>query len=447
MHLPAAAAAEDAPAPPPPGTPRWVLTSPTTLLVILALINFLNYVDRYVIGALVPFLMDTRAGGGLGLDEDQIGLLATAFMLVHSVASVPLGYLADRYLRKRLIAMGVGLWSVATAVAGFAQSFAQIFLARAAVGIGEATYAPAASALISDRFTPRMRARVLGVFQLGMVLGSAIGLVAGGLVAHALGWRAAFMVVGLPGLVLAGLVLLVYEPDPSTRRQTPARGLPASSLRIQPGAPGSWGAAAWITATGILTTFFTGALGIWAPQFLLVLLYGGDKNMMGEVTMRFGPLAVGAGVLGTLCGSYIADRLERLRPGAGRLYTVATGVLISAPCAALAFLSSSGTVIYVALTVGVFFNVWYVGPILAALHDVVPPRLRATATGAYFFLIHLLGDAISPYIVGRMARETGELSHGLLLATALMALSAVTALSAVPASRRVAKLKHALPAQ
>src|SRR6185503_7160880 len=209
--------------------------------------------------------------------------------------------------------------------------------------------------------------------------------------------------------------------------------------------PGSWGAAAWITLTGILTTFFTGALGIWAPQFLLELFYSGDKNLMGEVTLRFGPLAVVAGVLGTLCGSLVADRLERARPGAGRLYTIAIGVLVSAPCAALAFLSSHATLIYVALSIGVFFNVWYVGPILAALHDVVPPRLRATATGAYFFLIHLLGDAISPYIVGRIARDTGSLSRGLLLATALMALAAVTSLSAVPASRRVAKLKRSRP--
>src|SRR5439155_8928235 len=104
----------------------------------------------------------------------EVGLLQSAFMIVHSIASIPLGVLADRYLRKRLIAIGVGLWSLATAVAGFAGSFAQIFVARAAVGIGEATYAPAASALISDRFPESERARAMGVFQLGTILGGGV---------------------------------------------------------------------------------------------------------------------------------------------------------------------------------------------------------------------------------------------------------------------------------
>jgi MFS family permease len=155
---------------------RWAITSPTALLVILALINFLNYVDRMVISGLVPFLQDRR--DGLGLTSSEVGLLQGAFMVVHSLASIPLGLLADRFLRRRLIAIGVGLWSLATAAAGFAANFLQIFVARAAVGIGEATYAPAASALISDRFKPEQRARALGAFQLGMVLGGAVGFAA-----------------------------------------------------------------------------------------------------------------------------------------------------------------------------------------------------------------------------------------------------------------------------
>jgi len=443
--LPPASGDDDVVVAPPPTevAGRWSIVSPTSLLIILALINFLNYVDRYVIGALNPFLQDKHLG--LGLTSTQIGWLSTAFMIVHSVASIPLGYLADRYLRKRLIAMGVGLWSIATALAGLASTFSQIFVARAAVGIGEATYAPAASALISDRFDAALRARVLGIFQLGMVLGAAIGLVAGGLVAAWLGWRAAFLVVGIPGLVLAVLILFVHEADPAARRRKSRAGS-EGGIRLAPG-EGSWTAAAWITLAGILTTFFTGALGVWAPTFILRSRFGGDPRFIGDVVASFGPLVVVAGVAGTLVGSYIADRLERLRPGAGRLYTIAIGVLISAPCAAVAFMSHGGPTIYVMLGIGVFFNVWYVGPILAALHDVVPPRLRATVTGAYFFLIHALGDAVSPLVVGYIDDWRHSLADGLLFATALMALAGVAALAAVPASRRRAQLSRASAAQ
>jgi MFS family permease len=420
---------------------RWIIGSPGALLVILALINFINYVDRSVIGGVIPVLKlpDT----GLGLDDRQIGILGGAFMIVHSVASIPLGYLADRLVRKRLISMGVAVWSVATALAGLATNFVQMFFARAAVGFGEATYAPAASALISERFRPEARARVLGVFQLGMVLGGAVGLVGGGYIGASLGWRQAFLIVGLPGLILAALVLFVHEPRraPPPPAEGDAGGL-LKLLRARPGDVGSWTATIWITLAGILTTFFSGALLIWGPEYIVRVHYAGDASHVQQVSVTFGPIVLVAGVLGVFAGSFIADRLDRARPGAGRLYTIAAGVLISAPLAALAFVTDELPVLYVSLGVGMFFNVWFVGPILAALHDVVPTRLRATITGAYFFLIHALGDAISPIVVGLVAKATGSLSLGLLLATGLMAFAGAAALLAVPASRAVARLKR-----
>ncbi len=437
--LPPTEADDDGQLPPlPPPTSRWAIVSPTSLLVILALINFLNYVDRFVISALIPFLQDPT--DGLGLTSDEIGALQTAFMIVHSVASVPLGYLADRLLRKRLIAAGVGLWSVATAAAAFAVTYGQMFVARAAVGIGEATYAPAASALISDRFPAAVRARAMGIFQLGMVLGGAVGIVAGGLVASRWGWRAAFLVVGLPGLLLAVLALLIHEAPVAARRPRPARA--AGQPRVHDPSPKSWGSMVWITVAGIFITFFTGAITFWAPTFILRTLYGGEASHMGTVVITFGPLTVAASIAGVLTGAAIADKLERGRPGTGRLATIVIGVLCSAPCAALAFLTDTAWMQYCMLALGVFFNVWYVGPVLAALHDVVPPRLRATATGAYFLLIHLLGDAISPYIVGKIDVVTGSLRTGLLASTGVLLLGAVACFFAMPGSRRVALAKR-----
>jgi MFS transporter, Spinster family, sphingosine-1-phosphate transporter len=420
----------------------WHIEAAWVTLIILALINFLNYVDRYVIAALVPFLTAPQSGGGLGLSHTQAGALATAFTVVHSLASIPLGIAADRWLRKGLIALGVGVWSFATAAAGLARSFAHIFAARAAVGIGEATYAPAASALISERFAPALRARALGIFQLGMVVGGGTGIVIGGEVAKHWGWRAAFWVVGAPGLLLAFLALLIHEPR-RTRRQKPASLSPAGSLRLDAATPGSVPAVIWINLAGILITFFSGAILFWGPQFILRVRYHGDKAFIDHVVRNFGPLAVVAGLAGTLVGSFLADRMEKVRPGSGRLLTVAVGVFASVPCIAVALQTQLAWLQYGGLVLGVFFNVWYVGPILACLHDVVAPHLRATVTGAYLCLIHLLGDGPSPILVGALDDLTGSLRVGLLIAAGIMAVGGVAALLAMRGSRQVALIKAA----
>jgi MFS transporter, Spinster family, sphingosine-1-phosphate transporter len=417
-------------------TPSWKLSSPIAILVVLALINFLNYVDRMVLAPLVPLLKAPVEEGGLGLSSDKIGLLQLAFMLVHSLASIPLGLLADRYLRKRLIAIGVGVWSVATAAAGLANSFAQLFVARATVGIGEATYAPAASALISDRFSSATRARALGVFQLGMVLGGAVGVVAGGIVAGEWGWRAAFYVVGVPGLVLAVVALLIHEtPRVPAAAVTSAPVAPPEKLP-----PESRIALAWINVAGILVTFFTGAVMFWGPDFVLRYHYGNDTRFLKEVSASFGAVATLAGIGGVLAGSFLADRLERRRPGAGRLMAIAIGVFASVPCAALGFITDDKIILYVALGLGVFFNVFYVGPVLAALHDVVPSHRRGVATGTYFLLIHLLGDAISPAIVGYVDKWE-SLRAGLLVGTGVLFLGGFAALAAIPGSRAAVRAR------
>lgn len=437
---------DDAPPPAPPApaaSGAWGLAgaieSPGAILAILATINFINYVDRQVIGPLVPLLQLSPEAGGLGLSNFQSGLLQTAFMVVHSVMSIPLGIVADRWARKRLIAAGVGLWSLATATAGFARSFGQLFVARAAVGIGEATYAPAAAAMISEKFAPEARARALGVFQVGMILGGAAAVVIGGQVGGHWGWRAAFFVVGLPGLALAALSLMIREAP----RGAPSRKrAPSASLAIDAREMMRAPAVIWINVAGILITFFIGALIFWAPQFILAYHYGGDESHLRAVSATFGGLAAGAGILGTLAGSFLADRIERRRSGEGRILAIAAGVLLSVPCALVGFYAQSKGLLYGAVALGVFFNAWYVGPILAALHDVVPPRFRGTATGIYLLLIHLLGDAFSPAIVGFIADRTGSLRFGLAVATALLALGGLAALAALPGSRRLAKLKQ-----
>jgi MFS family permease len=433
----AASATSSSPAPIAAG--RFEIAKPGAVLAILALINFFNYVDRIVIAPLVIFLEKPHAKGGLGLTNWQAGLLQSAFMLVHAIASVPMGVLADRWLRKRVIALGVGIWCLATTAGGFARTFAQMFAGRAAVGIGEATYAPAATALLSERFPREQRGRVLGVFQLGMVLGGAVGMIVGGIVAQKFGWRASFFVVGVPGLVLTGLVLLVAEPAraPTLRPITPRT---SGSFAIElSSAPGAMPAVSWIVVCGILTTFFTGAVVFWAPKFILRYFYGDDTNFTKRVSLTFGLVAVAALALGTMVGSFLADRLEKKQPGRGRLITLAIGLAVAAPMAMVAFLAHDLRVLYVALGTGVFFNAWFAGPILAALHDVVPPTQRGAVTGAYLMAIHLLGDAASPFVVGLF----GSLRSGLVVATFALVLAVAAAMIAMPYSRRVSVLKRA----
>lgn len=381
--------------------------------------------------------------GGLGLSNTEVGLLHTAFMIVHSVASIPLGILADRWFRPRVVALGVGLWSLATAAAGLARSYGQLFVARAAVGIGEAAYAPAATAIISERFPAAQRARALGIFQLGMLVGTAVGIVAGGLVANAFGWRAAFFIVGLPGLILAVLALLIWDVPPHLRRRAAATPPPGhASMALHASTRGVRPALVLINATGILITFFVGAVSLWGIKFLVQYHFDGAESRLGEATILFGSVGTVAGLAGALTGSFVADRIERRRPGAGRLLAIAIGVLAGGPFAALAMLSPSLPVALAALGIGVFFISWYVGPVMAALHDVVAPHHRATATGAYLFLVHALGDGISPGFVGIVADQS-TLRTGLLLALVPMMLGAITALLAVPHARRVAATKRA----
>jgi MFS transporter, Spinster family, sphingosine-1-phosphate transporter len=413
---------------------RFRVRSAAGLLTLLALINFLNYVDRMILAPLVEILKQPVHRGGLGLTSAQAGLLQTAFMVVHSVASIPLGYVADRYARRYLIAIGVGVWSVATTLAGFARTFAQLFAARAAVGIGEATYAPAASALISERFPPERRARALGIFQLGMGLGSAAGYFAGAFIAPVFGWRAAFFVVGLPGLLLVASMFLVDDET---------MACPARAAVVEPAAREKLGLAlpAWIIATGVLVTFFIGAVGFWGMPYVLRAHFDGNTHRMGQVAVQFGIPAAIATLSGMIAGAVAADRLERLKPGVGRLITIAVSVLIGVPLAMVGILLTHKVPQILVISAGVFFLAWYVGPILAALHESVPVRFRGTATGIYFFAVHALGDGISPPIVGMLDDMTGSLRPGLLLAVALAAIGGLCCVAAIASVRRAPELK------
>ncbi len=359
------------------------------VLVILALVNFVNYIDRQIIFPLFSLIKADFA-----LSDFQLGLLGTVFSIVHALGTLPLGWLADRTSRVKVISYGVLFWSGATFLSGLAGSFRSLLAARALVGVGEAAYTPAAAATLSDSFPQAIRARVQGVFNLGMFVGGALGLALGGIIAEWAGWRPAFFLVGVPGLVLALTVLRLPEPP----REKEAERVPLLLLLRVP-------AYVLVLVSGWLVTFAGYAYISWGTEF--VVRYKGFG--LREAGVSLGVLLVAAGIFGVLGGAALADRLAQ-RFVWGRVLAVSGGFLLSAPLLYWALHAPSKGVFLGAFFAGAFFMTWYHGPVTAILHDLTPPRAHATAMGLYLFVVHLFATTLAPAVIGRIADRAGLLA-------------------------------------
>jgi predicted MFS family arabinose efflux permease len=363
------------------------------VLIVLSAINFINYVDRQIIISLGPFIRRD-----LGLTYTGFGWLITAFMLIHSLTSLPFGMLSDRWVRHKIIALGVFGWSAATFFCGLATNFAHLLAARAAVGIGEAAYAPPANSLLSDAFPALERSRILGFFNLGMFLGGAAGLILGGVLGEMLGWRACLYLVSVPGFVLGGLAWYLREPPQATfRERTPVKALLSNPLLI------------YVLVGGVITAFSAGALIVWMPQFVTDVRLFRPR----DAGLYVGAVGVTGGLLGVITGSYLADWLYARWPW-GRMATIGTGLVLSCPFVTLSLYTTDQVAMMIYFFLGIFFMVWYTGPVIAVIHDVVPADVKATAQALYILLIHLLGDTFSPAIVGKLA-DLHNLQTALLL--------------------------------
>jgi MFS transporter, Spinster family, sphingosine-1-phosphate transporter len=363
------------------------------VLLILTAINFINYVDRQIIISLGPFIRHD-----LQLTYTGFGWLITAFMLVHSLTSLPFGMLSDRWVRRKIIALGVFGWSAATFVCGLATNFAHLLAARAAVGVGEAAYAPPANSLLSDAFPALERSRILGFFNLGMFLGGATGLILGGVLGEILGWRACLYLVSLPGFVLGGLAWYLREPPQATpHERTSVKALLSNPLLI------------YVLVGGVITAFSAGALIVWMPQFVTDVRQFRPR----DAGLYIGAVGVTGGLLGVVTGSYLADWLYARWPW-GRMAIIGTGLILSCPFVTLSLYTTNHVAMLIYFFLGIFLMVWYTGPIIAVIHDVVPADVKATAQALYVLLIHLLGDTFSPAIVGKLA-DLHDLQVALLL--------------------------------
>ncbi len=384
-------------------------------LTVLCAINLVNYIDRQVLYAVFEPIKSA-----FGLNDARLGLLGAAFMWVYLLAAPLVGPLADRFPRRHIIAIALIGWSAATAASSLAAGFWTLFLCRALVGIGEAAYGAASPTLIAECFPPERRSSVLSIFYMAIPVGSALGYLVGGQIAGIWGWRAAFLLVGLPGLALAGLMPAVREPAP------PGPKAPASSA---PEAPAAYrellrNRSYLVNSLAMAAmTFALGGLGAWFPTFLV------REARMGVAAANtmFGGVTVVAGVLGTLAGGWIGDRAQRRTRKAYFLVSGA-GLLLGVPTSLLAILfaahPAAPTLIFVA-EVFLFLNT---GPLNALIVNVTRPAARARAFALNIFLIHLLGDAISPAILGAISDAAG-LRAALLTAPAMLALAGALCLA------------------
>ena len=373
-------------------------------LAILSFINLFSYLDRYIVSALAESLKHAN----MGLSDANLGSLMSGFLIVYTLAAPIFGALGDRRSRPRLIALGVACWSFATALSGFAGNYLALFLARASVGIGEAAYVTIAPSLLSDYFPVRQRGRVMAIFFCAIPVGSALGYVVGGLVDKHYGWRAAFFVAGVPGLLLAALCLLLRDPPRGAQDTGGAHApQPPPKVSLANIPRETWAAYTRLTRNKpyVITvlayaayTFALGGLAFWMPAFL-ERVRGVPRS---EATVSFGTIVVITGFIGTFVGGWLGDYCVKYSRQA-YLWLSAGATLVAAPCVwmALTTASHAGYLAWmVAAQLCMFLST---GPINAAMINLVSPMERATAIALSVFAIHVLGDVPSPFLIGALS--------------------------------------------
>ena len=392
------------------------------VLALMFGINLLNYLDRYVAASVAPMVQRE-----LHLSDSQIGLFGTAFLLVYAIAAVPFGYWADRGVRKHVIAVGVGIWSVATFLTGFARTYAHLFLSRAAVGIGEASYYPAGTSLLSDYYPKEQRSRIMSIWGAGSTVGIALGFAGGGYLADLFGWRTAFFICGGPGLLFALAALMMREPLRGAVEKGPSlRKTADAGLRQFFGLLQIPTLRATIIAQTLLF-FVLASNAFWLPT---VLQRRFDLSSTRAGLLAGGVIVVG-GLIGTLAGGWIADRRAQHDPRA-HLQVGIAGFLVGAVLVGFAIMSplNVGPIpVFVPLFLLAVIAVYlYSGPFTALSQNVVSPGLRASAVTALLFIAHVFGDSHAPFDVGVISDWLGgDLQLALLITSPTLLLLAAGA--------------------
>ncbi|TVV70574.1 spinster family MFS transporter [Sphingomonas solaris] len=360
-----------------------------TLALLLVVYTF-NFVDRQILGILAGPIKQE-----LALSDTQLGLLGgLAFAMLYSTLAVPLAWLADRTGRTWVITASLMVWSGFTALCGVAGGFWQIFLCRLGVGVGEAGGVAPSYAVIGDIYPPAQRARALAVYSLGIPLGSALGVLFGGYVAAAVNWRAAFVAVGLAGLLFAPVFrLAVREP---TREREVAELAPrfADVLRLLAGKRSFW-----LLAFGAASCSMIGyGLGFWLPS----LMQRSFGLSLPATARFFGGLLLVGGVAGVLAGGWLGDRLGT-RDRAAFALVPACAFVVATPLFAAGVLSGSVTAAFALFLLPQALSFMWLAPVLTAVQHLVPAPMRATASACFLLVNNLIGLGLGTLTIGALS--------------------------------------------
>lgn len=376
--------------------PVGKLPSPRAALAILTGLNFLNYVDRFIPAAVMPSIISA-----LRLTDTQAGSLSTLFILTYSLISPVAGVLGDRSPRFRLAAVGVLVWSAATFGSGLAPTYLALVVARALTGVGEASYTVVTPSLVSDFYPAERRGRALAIFYAAIPVGSALGYVLGGAINERFGWRWAFFMAGLPGMALALMLLFLRDPqrgalDPGSTAAAVRPGRP--SLRVLARYPSFL----FNTASQTIYTFVVGGLATWMPTYFVRVRHLPLKS----ADLTFGGVLALAGLVGTLIGGRLGDRLAQRHP-AGHFLLSGVSLVASLPFAMAGVLAESPAIFWPSMFVALTLLFLNTGPLNAAMANVLPAHLRGWGFAINTMAIHLLGDAASPSVIGFASDRMG----------------------------------------
>jgi MFS family permease len=373
---------EATPKPEPPSAYAWYA------LALLTIVYILNFLDRTLI-----YILFTPIKKEMAFTDLQLALLGTtSFVIFYTALGIPFGRLADRVVRKNMIAGGLAVWCIFSGLTGFAGGFWSLFLCRVMVGVGEATLGPAALSLLSDYFPPRRRATVQAIYSSGIAVGAGLAFFLGGWIGQRFGWRWAFYLLSFPGLVIALLVVLLKEVP---RGQTEVKATKYTSrdwkllFRSVPLRYHNLGYALFGLAANNLS--------IWGAVFFTRV----HKFDIATIGFVGGILSLIAGVPGTILGGWAADRFRRFG-GGGRMRFSSGAALIAIPFWLLLIFSGSIPLLILANFVLLGLSLMWLGPAAADVHDIAGPHLRGLGIGIYFFSVNIAAYAVGSNIIGKL---------------------------------------------
>jgi multidrug resistance protein len=375
-------------------------------LALLTALNLLNYIDRSVLFAVQPLVQSE-----FHLTNTQVGYLTSAFLGFYMVAAPFVGPLADRYSRKRIIVLGAIFWSGLTLLTAFTHTYWELLVRHTLVGVGEATFVTIAPTFVADLFPENKRGRIFGVFYLAIPVGTAAGYLLGGKLGPDFGWRFPFYIAAAPGFLLALAVAFLPEPPRGqfdSLKETPARGTILGLARNP---------AFWAVTLGMAAgTFSLGGIQVWMPTFLSVA----RGYSLKEANELFGIIVVVCGIVASLAGGWLGDRLlPRMK---GSYYFVsALSMALGVPVMIVA-LFAKGPIMLPAIALAAFFLLVNTSPLNTALVNAVGAHIRVTAIAVNIFLLHLFGDVPSPTLMGWVA-DRRSLQAAFVLPVIAMALS------------------------